>query len=488
MRFSPIKLAATALLVSSAITAVKADSVSVDSSCFDVGESITVTFDKDEDENFIDNWIGIWHRSDLGDTQSLPEGALWISLCGSQSCNTANNPSQGSVVFQGSGQAWSESWPLPEGRYRAVLTRGDDGEDWPALAMSSVFTVGCGDSSPVASPTDSEPSPVSNSNMGSVINDARRDIEDLIDSSSILIGKFLRLAFHDCVGGCDGCVDMTNPDNAGLVIPIDALEPIVNNYGELGLSRTDIWMLSAVVASEVADTEEGIGFPFQWIGRKTCEELNNDDCGTDSEGNQATCGPFGGPHRRLCHGDVSGTSTIEDFMSSNFGFDAQQTAAIMGAHSVGAMRAVNLGFEGRNGWDITNDVLDQGYYVELLGDDQNDPADWEQIRLSNDGLDGIPPRFQFDATVDGRRLTMLNSDIAMVRNLVEGENLDSDGRVTCDFNECDNDTPFMPFMTEYANNLSLFLRDYRDALNLMIDNGYRRGSSCGDGEVCVLQS
>jgi hypothetical protein len=212
------------------------------------------------------------------------------------------------------------------------------------------------------------------------------------------------------------------------------------------------------------------------------------DCGTDSEGNQATCGPFGGPHRRLCHADVSGTSTIDDFMSSNFGFDAQQTAAIMGAHSVGAMRAVNLGFEGRNGWDITNNVLDQGYYVELLGDDDNDPADWQQIHLSNDGLDGIPPRFQFDARVDGLRLTMLNSDIAMVRNLVEGENLDSDGRVTCDFNECDNDTPFMPFMTEYANNLSRFLRDYRDALNLMIDNGYRRGSSCGDGEVCVLQS
>ena len=27
----------------------------------------------------------------------------------------------------------------------------------------------------------------------------------------------LRLAFHDCVGGCDGCINVNNHDNAGLV-------------------------------------------------------------------------------------------------------------------------------------------------------------------------------------------------------------------------------------------------------------------------------
>lgn len=275
---------------------------------------------------------------------------------------------------------------------------------------------------------------------------------------------------------------MTNPDNAGLTTPINALQPLVDNYEGQGLSRTDVWMLSAVVASEVADTEVGIGFPFQWIGRKTCEELNNNDCGTDSQGNQATCDRFGGPHRTLCHGDTSDTSRIEDFMSSNFGFDAQQTAAIMGAHSVGQMREGDVGFIGRNGWDITNRVLDQGYFVELVGDDQNDVPDWQQIRISSTN------KFQFDATVDGTRLTMLNSDIAMVRNLVSGDNLDSDGRVTCDFNECDSDTPFLPFIVTYANDASRFLRDYREALDIMIDNGYRRGSSCGSGEVCVLSS
>lgn len=278
---------------------------------------------------------------------------------------------------------------------------------------------------------------------------------------------------------------MSNMDNAGLVMPIRDLQPVADEYEPMGLSRTDIWMLSAVVASEVSDTVRGIGFPFQWIGRKTCEEINGNDCGSDSDGRPATCGPFNGPHRALCHGDIAGTSTIQQFMDDEFGFDAQQTAAIMGAHTVGAMRDVNLGFDGRRGWDMTNDVLDHGYFIELV---DSDGPDWQQVRHRNDDLDGIPSRWQYEATVDGTRLTMLNSDIAMVRNLVEGENLDSDGRITCDFDDCDRNTPFMPFMSRYADDLDDFLADYREALDMMIDNGYSRGSTCQNNEVCVLRS
>ena len=32
------------------------------------------------------------------------------------------------------------------------------------------------------------------------------------------------------------------------------------------------------------DEEEGIDFEFQWIGRKTCEELNNNNCGSNFKG------------------------------------------------------------------------------------------------------------------------------------------------------------------------------------------------------------
>jgi hypothetical protein len=50
---------------------------------------------------------------------------------------------------------------------------------------------------------------------------ARSEIGDLITSKQKLAQKFVRLGFPDCVGACDGCVDLTNPDNNGLDIPIN---------------------------------------------------------------------------------------------------------------------------------------------------------------------------------------------------------------------------------------------------------------------------
>ena len=472
-----------------------ADSVSVSKNCFATSEAIRVSFQKDNDANRGSAWIGIYATNRLGNTQSLPIAEIWMNLCGSTTCNTANNPTSGSMMFQGrANQNWRQSWPLATGTYRAVLTRGDDGDTWPVLAQSASFQVGgCG-----SNPTPTAPTPARSptraptgggvvpSNMRSVIANARNDIRGLIQNSPLLVGKFLRLAFHDCVGGCDGCVDMTLPDNAGLLIPINSLNTIVNRYSSQGLSRTDVWMLSAVVAADVSEVDSGLDFPFQWIGRQTCDQINSGNCGRNAQGNSSPCTATGGPNRALCHADTAGTNTINQFMSNNFGFNAQQTAAIMGAHTVGAMRDVNLGFDGRQGWDLTNTKLDQGYYLELVGDS---PPNWRQVRRSNSGIQGIPPRFQFEATVNGRQLTMLNSDIALVRNLVEGQNLLSNGNVTCSFsgnNACSSNTPFMASMQRYANSRSLFLADFRDALDLMIENGYRRGTSCGDNEVCML--
>jgi len=31
---------------------------------------------------------------------------------------------------------------------------------------------------------------------------------DILDRKPVLIAGFVRLIFHDCVGGCDGCVDL----------------------------------------------------------------------------------------------------------------------------------------------------------------------------------------------------------------------------------------------------------------------------------------
>ena len=46
----------------------------------------------------------------------------------------------------------------------------------------------------------------------------KADIKALIAAFPALAPKFVRLTFHDCVGGCNGCVDMTNVSLPSVLI------------------------------------------------------------------------------------------------------------------------------------------------------------------------------------------------------------------------------------------------------------------------------
>jgi hypothetical protein len=52
-------------------------------------------------------------------------------------------------------------------------------------------------------------------------------------------------------------VDLTNPDNAGLVFPIQSLESIVAKHGSLqiGFSQPDIWAQMALIGANVAQAD-----------------------------------------------------------------------------------------------------------------------------------------------------------------------------------------------------------------------------------------
>jgi hypothetical protein len=57
------------------------------------------------------------------------------------------------------------------------------------------------------------------------------------------------LGFHDCIGGCDGCLNLKNENNAGLGPIVSSLE---NKFLEnrFSVSRADFWALAATVAVE----------------------------------------------------------------------------------------------------------------------------------------------------------------------------------------------------------------------------------------------
>eukprot|EP00483_Globobulimina_turgida_P011011 UN11032 len=123
-------------------------------------------------------------------------------------------------------------------------------------------------------------------------------ISDLDDPEPVkpLLATTVRLAFHDCGGGvtvneesetpptsfqipavCDGCINLENPDHAGLAYARNALDTMYesspyNWYKKM--SRADFYMISATIAAEygselsaIPGTMEEIGY---FCGREDC--------------------------------------------------------------------------------------------------------------------------------------------------------------------------------------------------------------------------
>jgi hypothetical protein len=201
-----------------------------------------------------------------------------------------------------------------------------------------------------------------------------------------------------------GCIDLDNPDNAGIGPAIDALGPIVQRHAIEGVSRADIMALSAVVGTDIAQRSNSrIDFQLKWWGRVDCEKTGQACVGKD--GNTVECSSKKGPHRAMPSIHMH-TSELYGFFKDNFGFNQRETVAIMGAHTLGVVRqevrfvsqpfltfvmkavtthsngtnmfsfSQDFGFDGSNGWVLDNDIMDNGYYDELIGGDSpNDPVE-----------------------------------------------------------------------------------------------------------------
>eukprot|EP00899_Mesostigma_viride_P027515 jgi/Mesvir1/7949/Mv11868-RA.1 len=286
---------------------------------------------------------------------------------------------------------------------------------------------------------------------------ARASIGALLSQGKnrVLIPRLVRLAFHDCVGGCDGCVDLANPDNNGLRSPIEALDPIVTAFSG-NLTRADIWALAGLEAARMAQVDDGtsplLAFRLDKWGRV--------DCGPDATG---------GPPREM-PGANWDTPRVLGFFGQTFGLSARETVALMGAHNLGRASRVNSGFDGP--WVQANDLLENAYYRELA------VPPWFQSHVNNSDLPGVPDRIQW--VIPGRPpFIMLNADISLFSNISASLDV-ATGVVNCTFRcaeggmdrPCPNQCPpasTRPIVEEYIQRQDVWLTDFEAVLQKMIE-------------------
>ena len=212
--------------------------------------------------------------------------------------------------------------------------------------------------------------------------------------------KLIRLVFHDCVAGCDGCLNLTNPDNNGLGEIYQEVNMLYDSqFKDTGMSRADFIALQAVVATRVAADKQNCTqlTPNCDNSAKPRPELfiryGRKDCATSP--NSTDDVEFPDPHRGHAH--------VMEVFRDGMNMTERQVVALIGAHTLGRTTPQNSGFQGP--WAQPENRLDNGFYRSLVNEN------WRQNELNfNNAPAGLNPRFQWD-NLPLNSIMMLNTDM-----------------------------------------------------------------------------
>lgn len=285
----------------------------------------------------------------------------------------------------------------------------------------------------------------------------------------VLQAKLLRLSFHDCVGtgGCDGCVNLSIRDNFGLEIAVDTLEGFYNgrlmSLKPADISRADLWALAGTVAARYGALRAAppppappVAIPAALDTTKPANFLwGRKDCATAPKAPTETSSAF--PSAQ------AGTAATLLFFTTRFGFTNAQTAAIMGAHSLGKATS-NETASVAGQWVPRNDAMGNEYYRQLV-------TPWNQVPA---GPARPATAYQWNKPSPNPpgQLLMLNSDIALTCNLAP----DASGRSAYSSSRNCAKSSTAAKVQSYADNPAAWLVDFSLAFKRMTN---RCGATTG---------
>jgi hypothetical protein len=95
------------------------------------------------------------------------------------------------------------------------------------------------------------------------VEQVKASLAQLVNSNrQDLVPGFIRLAFHSCIGGCKGCVDVSLQGHAGLASRIATLNSVYTQVSGF-MSKADLFALAGQVAIEQGACVLGVKLPCQ---------------------------------------------------------------------------------------------------------------------------------------------------------------------------------------------------------------------------------
>jgi len=293
------------------------------------------------------------------------------------------------------------------------------------------------------------------------------DVTKVIRASRRLVkggnlATMVRLTFHDCVGGCDGCVNIDNDSNNGLADLIADLEDIYqDNELESVLSRADMWAILGMYAvqksidnnnNKCSDCEEVPDLNITYThGRQ--------DCAT-------------APYTTDVKNFPSATMNYEaimEYFSTEFGLNPLEVTALMGAHTLGQANIFNSGYNGP--WvSGETSMFNNKYYSNMVRDSG---VTWRLTQRPCANINGVNTnRCAADQTTAWQYISggvgfNLPADVALSQNF----DVDSDGKPSCAFDECDL-SETASHVEEFANSNAFFVEEFGKVYSKVLSKGY----------------
>jgi len=310
------------------------------------------------------------------------------------------------------------------------------------------------------------------------------EVDLVIRKSKKALGKakpaMVRLAFHDCVGGCDGCLNINDPDNKGLETVIADLETVYQDEGFSDIiSRADLWALMGIWS--VQESIERNNEDCLRYGPNGTEPAPNDhdfyencqivpDLSTTFKWGREDCetAPYTEKEENLPSATL-GYDDLMSYFSQEFGFSPRQVTALMGVHTLGKADIFNSGFHGT--W-VNNEqgYFNNRYYTNMV----NSSLNWKLVTKTCESLPNVESNL-CHGEVTGWEWNVgftgfnLNADMAIYKHF----SVDADGKPSCEYVDCPLSSSAR-YAISFGESNDVWIQEFSKVYFNMLKNGYRR--------------